>query len=227
MKKTQFILLVAFMLCFVTISYAQHQRYAIRNGFGIEGGLTQFNIITDNFETKQGNGWLAGASATVDIPHKWYNISYSIQLSENTVGLSARPSATTNITEFIDYKIFAAQIALKSHVKLIGSYLTVDVGPMLQYNSEFEVKEDRYKSYFLTNYEALLAEDISKISRFHINGTIGLSAGFSHFRIKAQYIYGFTNMFNKLNKNNLNVGSNTRKFKGNQSMFAFTAMITF
>jgi len=226
MKKTQFILLVACTLCFVTISFAQHKRYAIKNGIGLEGGLTQFDIITDNFETKNGSGWLGGASATVELPHKWYNISYSIQLSENTIGISARPLAVTNVNEFIDYKLFTAQIALKAHVKLIESYLTLDVGPMLQYNSELELKDDKHKTFFISNFDGLLAEDISGISRFNINGSIGLSAGFSHFRIKAQYIYGFTNMLGKLNKNDLNVGSNTNKFKGNQSMLAFTAMIS-
>ena len=60
------------------------------------------------------------------------------------------------------------------------------------------------------------------------NGAIGLSAGISHFRLRAQYIYGFTNMLGKLNKNNLEtLGNSESKFKGNQSMLAFTAMITF
>ena len=81
---------------------------------------------------------------------------------------------------------------------------------------------------FIKNYNNLLAEDISDISKFNVDGAIGLSAGISHFRLRAQYVYGFTNMLGKLNKNNLDVtGNNESKFKGNQSMFAFTAMITF
>ena len=35
------------------------------------------------------------------------------------------------------------------------------------------------------------------------------------------------NMLNKLNKNDLNVGTNNKKFKGNQSMMVFTLMVTF
>ena len=101
MKKTQFILLVAFAIGFVTIGFAQkrpHGVVAIKNGFGIEGGITQFDILTDNFVTEKGNGWLGGASATGDIPHKWYNVSYTIQLSENTVGISAKPFALATTT---------------------------------------------------------------------------------------------------------------------------------
>mgnify|MGYP001821183752 CR=1 FL=1 len=129
MKKTQFILLVAFALGFVTLGFAQRRPHGvvpIRNGFGIEGGVTQFDIITDNFETEKGDGWLFGASATVDIPHKWYNMSYIIQLSEHTIGISARqPGLST--TEFVDYKIFNAQIALKAHIKIIKTFFSLIV----------------------------------------------------------------------------------------------------
>ena len=199
MKKTQFILLVAFAIGFVTLGFAQRRPHGvvpIKNGFGIEGGITEFDIITDNFVTEKGDGWLFGASATVDIPHKWYNMSYIIQLSENTIGVSAKnPSDFVNTNEFVDYKLFTAQIALKAHVKIIKTFLTLDIGPMIQYNSELELKDDKQKDYIITNYDDLIAEDISKISQINFNGTVGVSAGYSLFRLKAQYIYGFTKNF--------------------------------
>ncbi len=228
MKFKQYILLVAFSIGFVTINFAQHRRVPIKNGLGIQGGLTQFDIITDNFDVQKGNGWIGGGSATVDLPHKFYNMSYSIQLSENTVGIAARPIPLITSEEYIDYKLFTAQITLQAHIKIVESFLTLDVGPMLQYNSELELKDDKYENYFISNYNNLLANEISDISKFNVDGAIGLSAGVSHFRLKAQYIYGFTNMFGKLNKNNLDTsGSSESKFKGNQSMLAFTLMITF
>ena len=230
MKKTQLTLLVVLLLGFVTTIHAQRRARGIvpiTNGIGIEGGMTQFDILTDNFETEAGNGWMLGGSATVDIPHKWYNVSYTIQLSENRVGIGASPIAASTMTEFVDYKMFTAQITLKAHVKLIQSYLTIDLGPMLQYNSELELREDRFENYFIRGYDNLLAKDITDISKFNFNGVIGISGGISHFRLKAQYIYGFTNMLNKLNKNDLNVGSNTDKFKGNMSLFAVSLMISF
>src|SRR5690606_14185782 len=85
MKYKSLTLLVAVLLCFVTKSFSQRGNYRITNGIGIFGGITKFDIATDNFVTQQGNGFLGGFSATVDIPFKWYNISYDIQLSENTV----------------------------------------------------------------------------------------------------------------------------------------------
>src|SRR5690606_4880834 len=132
--KKSYTLLVVLTLAFVTLGYSQHKRYEIKNGFGIMGGLTQFDILTDNFDTKSQQGWLVGASATVDIPHKWYNISYAIQLSENKIGINARPSNIILNEEEVEYKMFAAQLALLMHIKTFGSHLTIDVGPMLQYN---------------------------------------------------------------------------------------------
>ncbi|PWK20549.1 hypothetical protein [Xanthomarina spongicola] len=227
MQKRQLILLVAICIGFVTVSFGQHKTYRIQNGFGIYGGITQYDIITDNFTTKKDNGWQAGASATVDIPHKWYNVSYTIQLSENHVGIAARPLPISLSEEFVDYKIFTAQIALLMHVKLIQSFLTIDVGPMIQYNGDMEMKDKAYENYIINSYDNLLAKDIKDITNFNVDGAIGVSAGYAFFRLKAQYIYGFTNMLNKLNDSNLDLTGNDKKIKGNQSMFAFTAMITF
>ena len=41
----------------------------------------------------------------------------------------------------MEYKLFAAQIALLVHIKIIDKYFTIDVGPMLQYNGKLELIE--------------------------------------------------------------------------------------
>lgn len=227
MKKIQLSLLVALMLCFVTKSVAQHKNYDIKNGFGIFGGITQFDIITDNFETTKGNGWIGGLSATVEIPHKWYNASYGMQLSENNFGIAGYSVLDLTAKE-LEYKVFTAQIVFLWHAKLAGSYLTLDFGPMLQYNSDLELKDDAQELFLVKNYSVLTAKDITDISNFNANGVVGLTAGFSVVKFKAQYIYGFLNSLNALNSNNnLDLTGNNNKFKGNQSMLAFSAMITF
>lgn len=226
MKKLKYILLVVISMAFVTLTYAQHKRYAIKNGVGIQGGVTQFDIITNNFVTKKNYGFIGGLSASVDIPHKWYNVSYNILLSENNIDIAAF-SLANPMEEFVEYKLLTAQLSFLFHAKLIGSNLTLDLGPMLQYNGDLELKDSSKEGYIISDYDTLLTEDISKISNFNVNGAVGLSAGFGAFRLRAQYIYGFTNILGKLNDEDLNVGSNDNKFKGNQSMIAFTAIITF
>ncbi|MGY0391237.1 hypothetical protein ACW5R3_01600 [Bizionia sp. KMM 8389] len=91
-----FTLLVAVCISFVTLGYGQPKNYKIVNGIGLSGGITQYDIITDNFTTKKGNGWMASASATVDLPHKWYNVSYTMQLAENHLGIAASPVLLSN-----------------------------------------------------------------------------------------------------------------------------------
>ncbi|MFC0603438.1 hypothetical protein [Winogradskyella pulchriflava] len=225
MKKTKHLLLVVICTAFVTVSFAQHKNYNIKNGIGIQGGITQFDIITDNFETKSSTGFLGGLTASVDIPHRWYNVSYNIQLSENNIDIAAF-SLTNPTKEFVEYKMFTAQISFLFHIKLISNNVTLDVGPMLQYNSELELKDESKEGYIVANYDNLLTEDITDISKFNANGAIGISGGFGSFLLRAQYVYGFTNILGKLNDNDFNL-NNSDRFEGNQSLMAFTAIITF
>ncbi|WP_298899850.1 outer membrane beta-barrel protein [uncultured Psychroserpens sp.] len=227
MQKKQFILLVAFCIGFVTLSVAQPKNYNIRNGIGVIGGLTQYDIKTDNFATKSGNGFIGGMIATVDLPHKWYTVSYGLQFSQNSFEITGRPSAATVTQEQVEYELKAVQLAFLFHAKFLGDYLTIDLGPQLQYNSELELKDDSQNNYVINGFDALLAEDITPISQFNVNGVVGASAGIGNFKLRAAYSYGFTNIFNKLNDQNLNVGGNADRFEGNQSMLSFALMITF
>ena len=226
MKTNNFILLVAFCIGFVTINYAQRKNYNIKNGFAIGGGLTQFDIITDNFETKSDTGWLIHMSATVDIPHKWYNVSYGMQLSENKMSVNGFASALSSNFEPIDYKILTAQVAFLMHAKLAGPYLTLDFGPVLQYNSDLEFDDEGQEEWFVAEFDSLLAKDFVDITNFNVNGAVGLTAGFENFKIRGQYIYGFTNILGDLNDSNAANFTN-KKFKGNQSMLTVALLITF
>lgn len=225
MKKTKHPLLVVVCIAFVTMSYGQHKRYAIKNGIGIQGGLTQFDIITDNFETKSSSGFLGGLAASVDIPHKWYEVSYNIQLSENNIDILAETPATAR-EEYVEYKMLTAQISFLFHIKLIKDNFSLDIGPMLQYNSELELRDDSKEGYLVSNYDNLFTENISDISKFNANGAIGFSTGVNAFQIRAQYVYGFTNILGKLNDNDFNL-NNADRFEGNQSMLVFSVILTF
>ena len=228
MKKAKHILLVVICITFVTFSFAQIKSYSIKNGIGLQGGITQFDILTDNFITQKNNGFIGGFASSVDIPHRWYNVSYNIQLSQNHIDIAAfsldNPTITTE--EFVEYKMLAANVSFLFHIKLISNNFTLDIGPMVQYNSELELKDDSKEGYIISNYENLLTEDIREISNFNANGTVGFSLGLRRLKLRAQYIYGFTNMLGRLNDQDLDTEGNG-KFKGNESLMALTAIITF
>lgn len=227
MKYNRIYLLVAITTCFVTKSFSQKGNYKIVNGIGIFGGITKVDLTTDNFITTEGDGFIGGMSATVDIPHRWYNMSFGMQLSESTISILGRPTKDITTDEFIDYKLFAAQVALMGHIKLAGPYVTLDVGPMLQYNSRLEFKDKAQEGYFINNYDNLSAADISNISQFNLNGAVGITAGFEFLKLRAHYIYGATNILKKLESETPeDIGGDSR-FKGNLSMLVFGAMISF
>ena len=101
-----------------------------------KGGITQFDISTDNFVTKKGNGFIGGMAATVDLPHKWYTVSYGMLLSENNIEISGRMIDDVAGNEMIAYKLMTVQVGFLFHAKILEDNLTIDPGPQLQYNAK-------------------------------------------------------------------------------------------
>ena len=226
MKIQTRILLVSFLLCFVTQINAQPINYNIKNGIGIQAGITLYDIDTDNFITKQGNGFIGGMAATVELPHRWYTVSWGMLFSEQNFEISGRMTDDVNGEEAIGYNLKMIQLAFMFHAKILGPNLTLDAGPQLQYNGEMELKNSLHEDYFINNYAMLSASDITDITKLNANGVVGLTAGLGRFRIRASYTHGFTNILNNLNNTNLDVGSNNTEFKGNQKIMAFSMVIT-
>lgn len=219
--KKQLNLLVAILLLFVTNTFAQRPNYNIKNFIGLHGGITQFDIITDNFTTEKQDGFIAGLTGIVNVPHRWYDVSYGIQFSQNNVNILGGITDADG-GESLEYKLSAAQLALFMHAKILRQNLTIDFGPVIQANGFLELKDKTQEEYFVNGFDDLNAIDLRDISKFNINGAIGATAGLKNFRVRAQYQYGLTNMLRKLN--DLDVDTD---FKGNQSQVIFTAMVLF
>jgi hypothetical protein len=221
MMKNQLNLLVAIAILFVTNSFAQRPNYDIKNFIGIHGGITQFDIITDNFTTEKQNGFIAGLTGIVNVEHKWYDVSYGIQFSQNNINILG---GTTDLDgdESLEYKLSAVQLALFMHAKILQQNLTIDFGPVIQANGFLDLKDEAQDAYFVNGFDGLNAKDLRDISKFNINGAIGATAGLKNFRVRAQYQYGLTNILRKLNDLDLDTD-----FKGNQSQVIFTAMVLF
>ena len=164
--------------------------------------------------------------ATVDIPQKWFTVSYGLQFSQNSIEIEGRSLANPLQVEQLEYDLMAVQLAFMLHVKLLSDNLTLDLGPQLQYNGQLDLKNSNQEDFIINGYDVLKAKDISEISPFNVNGVVGASAGIANFRLRATYSYGFTNILKKLNDNDFNL-NNSDRFEGNQAMLAFALMITF
>lgn len=226
MKIRTCISLVVICHAFVTLSHAQPRNYDIQNFIGLGGGVTQFDIQTDNFTTSQSSGWFVSATAEGDLPNKWFNVSYSLTLSENKFDISGRLVDDVSGDETIRYKMFATQAGFSMHIKPIGPVITFDLGPQIQYNGKLVVDDEQKENYFLNPYDLLQAKEISDISQFNINAMGGVSLNLGRLKLRGQYVYGLTNMLNKLNSQNLNDGGGV-DYRGNQSQLLFGALVTF
>lgn len=227
MKNIKLFLLVAFILCFVTKSFSQHGRYDIHNGIDITGAITKFNINTDNFVTRQGDGFLFGLAGMVNLSHKWYNISVGLQFSQNTIGILGSSTGSSLDEGFIDYKLLVVQMPLLFHIKPIKNFCTIDLGPVIQYGDGLELKKTSNESYYVAGYDNVLASDITHISQLNINGLIGVSAGYRFVKLKAHYMHGFNNILEKLNSKDLDTTGGNANFKGNLNMLVLGVMFTF
>lgn len=185
---------------FIFVSYAVFSQHRRRdsNRIGINVGLNQFTLNTDNFNTKSGNGWNVGLSVRGNF-HNDFDIIYSIQFSENNFSVE-----TNNLLlakEDVNYKLPSAQISFQLSYVLIEHHLSFEFGPLVQVSGKFNI--DSSKENNIISGTTLMAKDITDISRFHFYPVVGLTTGTKHIRLNVSYQYGINNMLDNLNSNGI------------------------
>lgn len=215
MKKILFTALFGFASLAATAQY----EYRDSNRIGIIGGINQFNLNTDNFETNPLTGWNLGLSVRGNF-YNDFDMVYAMQFSENRFSVPTINSLAQR--EDVEFKLPSAQISLMLSYKFIENHLSMELGPMLQVNGKFKIDE---KENLLNTIEGntYQADDIVNISKFNFYPVIGLTAGVRHFRANIQYAYGVTNMLKNLNDRDDVV--TTKKFKGNGSILSGNLII--
>jgi hypothetical protein len=199
-------------------SFSQ-KNYEGSNHIGLTGGLTLFDINTSDLSTRQGQGF-EGGFTTRGAFRNDFDLVYGISFFNSSIGVEGK---LTSDTQFIEYQIQAAQLALLGSYNIVKNHLTVEFGPILNVNSKMKLSRDAYKNYILEGYTTLRAEDIQDINRINFRLAGGLSAGLESFRLSALYQYGVTNVLGKLNGKNLE----NKDFKGHSSTIIFGATVYF
>ena len=197
-------------LIFVTISLVfiqtitAQRRAAQYNHLGIQGGVTIFDISTSNFTTKKNLGTSFGfqtrgkfyASTRLNLE---FDMVYGISFTNNKISIIAREIGTPNSRSEVEYTISSAQVVFLGSLVLIPNSLSFELGPVLNINGKMKLKSDRFKDYTLEEYNTLKTTDIQDISKVNFLIQGGVTLGIENFRLLAQYQYGVTNIFNKLN----------------------------
>jgi len=200
--------LAAFVFCSLGIS-AQYGK-GDYNHIGITLGANYTSLMTNQLETKPEMSWVTGLS----IRGNYYNnfsMVYGMHLTEQRFKV-----ATLNglAQEDVNYKLMAAQIYLLLSYKIAGSFVTLDAGPVLQFNGNLQFNDRDADKRILGN-ELLKVSDLEKVSTFNALGHVGLTAGVENFRLNLSYQYGLTDLLSNLNKQESISSLNTEKLKGN------------
>jgi len=200
-------------------SFAQ-RNYDGYNFLGIQGGITFFDIITDDLVTQQKEGFTAGFTTRGAFRND-FDLIYGLSFQSASVGVEGR--GLLDNTENIGYTIQGVQLNFLGSYNIIVKHLSLEFGPIFDINGKMKLEDDKYEDYILTGYNTLTAADIQDISKFNVRLAGGLTAGLEHFRVSAQYQYGVTNMLGSLNDK----GLENEDFKGNSSTIVLAAVIYF
>lgn len=189
---------------FISVAISAQYKYQDSNRIGINFGVNQFMLNTNNFQTKAGIGWSGGLSMRGNYYNDW-DMVYSMQFSQNNFSVATNSGF---ITEETNYKLSSVQISLMASYKIVENHLSVEFGPLVQVNGKLSLEKDQENNVIAGT--TLLAKDITAISQFNFYPVIGITAGVKHVRLNVSYQYGVNNILGNLNNKNLGVN-----FKGN------------
>ncbi|MGL2965434.1 outer membrane beta-barrel protein [Flavobacterium sp. XGLA_31] len=189
-----------------TLGFAQYG-YRDGNRIGLSFGVSQTTLFTNNFNTKPEMGFAGGLSVRGNYYNNWSMI-YGMQFFSNNF------STESTFNQKIKYNLSGVQIRLLLSYNVIEDHVSLDFGPVLQVNGK--LKTDGSNANKTIKGTMLKADQIVDVSPISGNFYLGCSAGSKTIRAVIFYEYGFTNILNKLNKNDdLKPLNNGNTFKGN------------
>jgi len=193
------------------------------NRIGVGGKYIQTFITTSELEMGAAQGGFLGGLTTRGRLSNDLGMVYGIDFLSTSALVKGRALGTTEF-EDVKYTLIGAQLNLLLSYNILGNqHLAIDFGPTLLINGELKVDEQGQEDYILQGYQSLKATDISDISRVNALGTVALTGGFESVRFTLQYQFAITNLFNKLNKNDLEQVETTGlpTFKAQTSIVGF------
>jgi len=148
---------------------------------------------TSDFESKPGMGWNGGLSVRGNF-YNDFDMVYDIRFSENKFTVeSASP-----LYDDTEAKIQSAQLSLLLSYKFIENHLSVEFGPMFQFNGKLDIAEE--DETMPIDALGTTMKDIKEIKMFNIYPTVGITGGIRQLRVHLFAQYGVLNTFRGLEK---------------------------
>lgn len=202
MNKKLFVL----MLLATTFGYAQYG-YRDGNRIGLSAGISQTTLFTNNFDASPEMGFAGGLSVRGNYYNNWSMI-YGMQFFSNNFTLKS------TFDQDMKYNLQGVKVRLLLSYNVVEDHVSLDFGPVLQVNGK--LKTDASNESRIIKGTGLSANQIEDISPVSGNVYLGISAGSKTIRAVLFYEYGFTNILNKLNKDDALIAlNNGDQFKGN------------
>ncbi|MGB7842683.1 MAG: outer membrane beta-barrel protein [Salinimicrobium sp.] len=189
------------------------------NRFGLQGGVNQFNIQTNQLDINPGISWTAGFHSRASF-YNDFQIVYGVNFYDFKLTMDGREKIENpEADREIEYNMIAVQINFFGSYKLLGHNLSLEAGPVVQVNGKLDARQDK-EYWYLGNYD-IQAINIEKISPINVNLAAGISGGFEQLKLWVQYQYGLNNMLKGLQDEGLQeIDPGVSKMKGHMSMLA-------
>lgn len=213
-----------FIVLSSTVVFAQHNRRD-GNRIGISGGATYTTLLGSNFNVKPETGWIAGLSVRGNYYNDWSAV-FGMQFTESNFTIETVNALAER--KDVNYKMTGAQIRFLLSYNIIKNHLSFDLGPVLQISDKLKIDSKEENNLVLVGDTptALIAKDLTNISKINGNAYAGISAGTKRVRAIIFYQYGVNNLWNKLNQDDILVFKNVNKdFKAHIGMLSGQLLI--
>lgn len=171
----------------VALSAHAQRGYRDSNRIGISGGINQFTLNTDDFDTEPAIGWNLGLSVRGNF-YNDFDMVYDIRFTEHRF----MANSVSPLLEDVETKIQSAQISLLLSYKLIENHLSVEFGPTFQFNGKLDYDEADELTPIMIDGTTI--KDIEELKVFNFYPTVGVTGGAKHVRLHLFFQYGVTNM---------------------------------
>jgi hypothetical protein len=185
--------LFVLIIFFLSVQVFSQQRFPkdVYNTLGLQAGINYGGFSSDNLQLSPGVGFSAGLSTRANVYNNFLFL-YGIKYFQYNTGINVLEEGRSGVSE-INFRTNGVQLNFFGGHKIIGDYLSIEAGPVVQLNSKLKYEEG-YGDAIVEGYQ-LEVEDLQDISKVNFAVAGQISAGLRRLKVWAQYQYGLSNMF--------------------------------